>query len=76
MAFAKHVPSGAAPGAGPQDASGAVGGHFGKPAASGADATADMRDGDSDSGAWAPDQPQTTVPATAATMARRGSGTP
>lgn len=74
MATAKHVPSGL-PG-GPQDASGKVGAHYGAPAASGADATADMRDGDDDSGSTAPTQPQTTVPAGAATMAWRGNGTP
>lgn len=77
MAAPKHVPSAAAPdGEGPRDASGKVGAHYAAPASSGADSTADMRDGDSDSGSWAPDQPATTVPATAATMARRGSGTP
>jgi hypothetical protein len=74
---AKHVPSAAAAGTqGPRDATGAVGGHFAAPAASGADRTADMRDGDGDSGSTAPQEPQTTVPATAATMAYRGSGTP
>lgn len=35
-----------------------------------------MRDGDSDSGAVAPDEPQTTVPGSAATEAWRGNGTP
>ncbi len=68
---AKHVPSGL-PG-GPQDASGAVGAHYAAPAASGADATADMRDGDSDSGTVAPPQPATTVPAS---RARPGPQTP
>lgn len=73
----KHVPSAAAPpGEGPRDASGAVGQHYAAPAASGADPTADMRDGDSDSGAWAPDQPATTVPGSAASEAMRGGGTP
>lgn len=72
---AKHVQS-CVPGSGPRDASGAVGCHYGRPAPSGADATADMRDGDSDSGSVAPSRPLTTVPATAATMAWRGGGTP
>lgn len=77
MAFGKHVPSSAAaPGAGPSDASGAVGQHYAAPAASGADATADMRDGDDDSGTWAPVQPATTVPGSAASEALRGGGTP
>jgi hypothetical protein len=71
----KHVTS-CVPGSGPSDASGAVGRHFARPAASGADPTADMRDGDSDSGSAAPQTPQTTVPATGATMAWRGGGTP
>jgi hypothetical protein len=75
MAAGKHVPSGV-PGCGPQDASGRVAMHFAKPAPSGADATADMRDGDADSGSVAPQQPQTTVAATGATMAWRGGGTP
>lgn len=77
MAFGKHVPSAAAPaGEGPQDASGKVGAHYAAPAASGADSTADMRDGDSDSGATAPQGPQTTVPGSAASEALRGGGTP
>jgi hypothetical protein len=75
MAAGKHVAS-SVPGCGPQDASGAVGRHFATPAASGADSTADMRDGDADSGSVAPQSPQTTVPATGATMAWRGGGTP
>ena len=66
----KSVPS-AVYGEGPSDNSDAVGGHFAVAASSGADATADMRDGDDDSGSVAPD-----VPATSATMAGRGSGTP
>lgn len=69
----KHVPSSAKPGC-TQDASGAVGAHYAAPAASGADRTADMRDGDSDSGATAPSEPQTTVPGTAASQALRGGG--
>ena len=66
----KSVPS-AVYGEGPSGNSDAVGAHFAQAAASGADATADMRDGDDDSGSVAPD-----VPATSATMAGRGSGTP
>ena len=66
----KSVPS-AVYGEGPSDNSDAVAGHFAQAASSGADATADMRDGDADSGSVAPD-----VPATSATMAGRGSGTP
>jgi hypothetical protein len=77
VAFGKHVPSSAAPaGEGPQDATGAVGQHYAAPAASGADSTADMRDGDDDSGTWAPVQPATTVPGSAASEAMRGGGTP
>lgn len=71
MATAKHVPSGL-PG-GPQDASGKVGAHYSAPAASGADPTADMRDGDGDSGTTAPAQPATTVPAS---KARPGPAAP
>ena len=66
----KSVPS-VVYGEGPSDNSDAVAGHFAQAASSGADATADMRDGDADSGSVAPD-----VPATSATMAGRGSGTP
>ena len=66
----KSVPS-AVYGEGPSDNSDAVAGHFAQAASSGADPTADMRDGDADSGSVAPD-----VPATSATMAGRGSGTP
>lgn len=77
MAFGKQVPSSAVPaGKGPQDASEAVGAHYAAPAASGADATADMRDGDDDSGTWAPTEPATTVPGSAASEALRGGGTP
>ena len=77
MAPGKHVPSPASPpGHGPRDASRAVGAHYATPAASGADATADMRDGDGDSGSWAPSQPATTVPGSAASEALRGGGTP
>jgi len=72
---AKHVPSSAAPGC-TQDASGKVGAHYAAPMSSGADRTADMRDGDSDSGAMAPDEPATTVPGSAASEALRGGGTP
>jgi hypothetical protein len=71
----KHVPSSAAPGS-TQDASGKVGAHYAAPTSSGADSTADMRDGDSDSGSWAPDEPATTVPGSAASEALRGGGTP
>lgn len=73
--MAKHVPSSASPGC-TQDASGKVGAHYAAPASSGADRTADMRDGDSDSGSAAPDEPQTTVPGSAASEALRGGGTP
>jgi hypothetical protein len=66
----KSVPS-VVYGEGPSDNSDAVAGHFATAAASGADATADMRDGDADSGSVAPD-----VPGSSATMAGRGSGTP
>ena len=66
----KSVPS-AVYGEGPSDNSGPVGAHFAVAAPSGADATADMRDGDDDSGSVAP-----VVPASSATMAGRGSGTP
>ena len=66
----KSVPS-AVYGEGPSDNSDAVAGHFAVAAPSGADTTADMRDGDADSGSVAP-----VVPATSATMAGRGSGTP
>jgi len=77
MAAGKHVPSSAAaPGEGPRDASGAVGAHYAAPMASGADRTADMRDGDDDSGSVAPSEPQTTVPGSAASEALRGGGTP
>lgn len=71
----KHVPSSAMPGC-TQDATQAVGQHYAAPAASGADRTADMRDGDYDSGTTAPQQPQTTVPGSAASEALRGGGTP
>jgi len=67
---------GHAPGSGAACNHGPVANHYARPAPSGAVATADMRDGDADSGSVAPPQPATTVPATAATMARRGSGTP
>ena len=73
--MAKHVPSSAQPGC-TQDASGRVGAHFAAPASSGADRTADMRDGDYGSGAVAPDEPATTVPGSAASEAWRGGGTP
>jgi hypothetical protein len=73
--MAKHVPSSAQPGC-TQDASGKVGAHFAAPAASGADRTADMRDGDSDRASMAPETPQTTVPGSAASEALRGGGTP
>jgi hypothetical protein len=72
---AKNVPSSAKPGC-TQDATQAVGAHYAAPAASGADRTADMRDGDSDSGSTTPQAPQTTVPGTAASEALRGGGTP
>ena len=49
---------------------------YGPADSSGADATADMRDGDADSGAMAPAMPQTTVPGSAASEAMRGGGTP
>ena len=52
----KNVPSSALPGC-TSDASGKVGAHWAAPASSGADRTADMRDGDSDSGAVAPTEP-------------------
>ena len=71
----KHVPSSASPGC-TLDATQAVGQHYAAPAASGADRTADMRDGDSDSGSTAPDEPMTTVPGSAASEAFRGGGTP
>lgn len=71
----KHVPSGV-PGHGPRDASGPVSAHYATPAASGADTTADMRDGDNDSGSDAPGEPRTTVPGSAASEAFRGGGTP
>jgi len=79
VASGKHVPSQAAPGC-TQDATGAVGGHFaagppGRPAPAAA-STDDMRDGDSDSGASVPQEPQTTVPGSAASEAYRGGGTP
>lgn len=73
--MAKNVPSAAAPGC-TQDATGKVGAHYAAPAASGADRTADMRDGDDDSGSTAPQTPQTTVPGSAASEALRGGGTP
>jgi hypothetical protein len=65
----------AVPGEGPSDYP-QVGQHFGRPSPSGADATADMRDGDSDSGTTAPDEPETSVPGSAASEALRGGGTP
>lgn len=70
----KHVPSKAAPGS-TQDASGKVGAHWSQPhpAAAGTD---DMRDGDSDTGSSVPQEPQTTVPGSAASEALRGGGTP
>jgi len=71
----KHVPSSASPGC-TQDASDRVGAHYAAPMASGADRTADMRDGDDDSGSTAPQEPQTTVPGSAASEAFRGGGTP
>jgi hypothetical protein len=73
--MAKNVPSSAQPGC-TSDASGKVGAHYAAPASSGADRTADMRDGDSDSGSFAPDEPATTVPGSAASEALRGGGTP
>jgi hypothetical protein len=72
--MAKHVPSSAAPGS-TQDASGRVGAHFSQPHPV-ASRTDDMRDGDSDSGATVPQEPQTTVPGSAASEAFRGGGTP
>lgn len=70
-----------APGSGAICVHGGVGNNFSgnriaQPAPSGADATADMRDGDSDSGSTAPSQPQTTVPESAAGKAGYGGGTP
>lgn len=70
----KHVPSSAAPGS-VRDAAAAVRGHIHQPHPV-AGATSDMRDGDSDSGAVTPQEPQTTVPGSAASEAFRGSGTP
>lgn len=70
----KHVPS-TVPGQGPASADTQVSGHiYGRAQRSGADATADMRDGDSDTGSVAP--APTAVAASSATMAGRGSGTP
>jgi hypothetical protein len=66
----KSVPS-VVYGEGPADNSDAVAGHFAVAASSGADPTADMRDGDDDSGSVAP-----VVPGSSASMAGRGSGTP
>ncbi len=74
----KHVPSSAAPGS-TRDASGAVGGHFQGRAESPQPENADrddMRDGDDDSGATVPQEPQTTGPGAAASEALRGGGTP
>ena len=76
----KSVPS-AVYGEGPSDNSDAVAGHFAQAASSGADTTADMRDGDADSGSVAPDVPDPSVKVqfaggSPATMAGRGSGTP
>jgi hypothetical protein len=76
----KSVPS-AVYGEGPADNSDAVAAHFATAAASGADPTADMRDGDDDSGSVAPDVPDPSVKVqfagrSPATMAGRGSGTP
>lgn len=74
MAGSKHVPSSAAPGS-TRDAQGAVHGHIAQPHPV-ASSTDDMRDGDSDSGATVPQEPQTTVPGSSATEAWRGAGTP
>lgn len=75
MATCGNANCGHAPGTGAQCNAGTVG-QYARPAPSGADATADMRDGDSDSGTAAPAQPATTVPATSVTTAGHGSGTP
>ena len=73
----KQVMSAAQPGC-TQDASGKVGGHFaGRQSPQPANAAHDdMRDGDDDSGAMVPQEPQTTVPGSAASEAFRGGGTP
>ena len=72
--MAKHVPSQAAPGS-TRDNQAAVHGHIHQPHPA-ASATDDMRDGDSDTGASVPQEPQTTVPGSAASEAFRGGGTP
>ena len=71
----KQVQSQAAvPGEGPQDASGRVGGHYLPPASSGSDRTPEFPG--TDIGASVRQEPQTTVPGSAASEAWRGGGTP
>ena len=78
MTAGKHVPSQAQPGC-TQDATGAVGAHFqgrGEGPQPVNAARDDMRDGDDDRSATVPQEPQTTVPGSAASEAFRGNGTP
>jgi len=72
--MAKNVPSAAVPGS-TRDHQAAVHGHIHQPHPV-ASSTSDMRDGDSDRGASVPQEPQTTVPGSAASEAWRGGGTP